>query len=107
MMNYDLLPEAVKPQLPRLYATEGYMKDALAVVHFYAHYHSWHWYVSEFDGTELFFGLVKGSCLEYGYFSLTELEVLRQHAWYWVIRDEAWKPIPLREIEAQWKQLGC
>jgi hypothetical protein len=32
------------------------------------------WYATEFDGEDLFFGLVDGLEKEFGYFSLSELE---------------------------------
>jgi len=38
---------------------------------------NWTWYASEFDGEDLFFGLVSGFEVELGYFSLKELQQVR------------------------------
>lgn len=105
-MSADLLPNAVRKQLPPLYSTEG-QEAALAIVHWWSPYSSWHWYASEFDGENLFFGLVKGWELEYGYFSLAEFQDVQKKFFSGIVRDETWQPVPLREIEAQWRQQGC
>lgn len=55
-------------------STEGLGDDAEIVVKFFTPWSNWTWYATEFDGEDLFFGLVDGFEKELGYFSLTELE---------------------------------
>ena len=68
----QLLPDEVRPMLPTLYATEDQL-DSVAVVRFFYPTCSWSWYVTEFDGDDLFFGLVDGDVPEFGYFRLSEM----------------------------------
>ena len=49
------------------------MPEPYAIVKFFTPDSSWTWYASEFDGDDLFYGLVDGFELEYGYFRLSEL----------------------------------
>ena len=46
----------------------------------------WTWYATEYDGEDLFFGLVSGFEVELGYFSRTELE---KRAWPAAAADRA------------------
>jgi hypothetical protein len=72
-----LLDEQSRQKLPELYSQEESGLDAEAVVKFFTPDRNWTWYASEFDGEDIFFGLVDGLELEFGYFSLSELEELR------------------------------
>lgn len=38
---------------------------------------NWTWWAYEFDGEDLFFGLVQGFEIEFGYFSLSELKSVK------------------------------
>ena len=91
-----LLNEDVRRRLPALYATE-HDADPIAQVKFFATFANWTWYATEFDGENLFFGLVFGFVAELGYFSLVDLESgagsFRQ-----VERDLYFKPRPLSEV---------
>ena len=69
-----LMNEEVRASLPPLYAGEEKGMEALVVVKYFAPWSDWTWYATEFDGKDLFFGLVAGFELELGYFSLSELE---------------------------------
>jgi hypothetical protein len=51
--------------------------DALAQVKFFISDAQWTWYASEFDGEDIFFGLVIGLEIELGYFSLSELKSVK------------------------------
>lgn len=66
-----LMTEELKRELPALYTQEG-SPDAIVHGHFYIG--QWHWYATEFDGEDIFFGFVVGHEPELGYFSLSELE---------------------------------
>jgi hypothetical protein len=69
-----LLTEEIRAALPPLGSTEGKGMDARIIVKFFTPTSSWTWYATEFDGEDLFFGLVDGLEKEFGYFSLSELE---------------------------------
>ena len=57
-------------------STDGLGDQAEVVVKFFTPWANWTWYATEFDGKDLFFGLVDGFEKELGYFSLSELESL-------------------------------
>ena len=48
--------------------------EKICVVKFFDPTGSWTWYATEFDGKDIFFGLVDGFELEWGTFSLSELQ---------------------------------
>ena len=73
-----LLTKAILKKLPPLYAMENKKaEDVPVVVKFFCPWGSWTWYATEFDGDDLFFGLVDGHVKEMGYFRLSELKSLR------------------------------
>lgn len=57
--------------------------DALAQVKFFTPDSNWTWYASEFDGQDIFFGLVAGQEMELGYFSPAELKESRLISQTW------------------------
>ena len=93
-----LLPQYVRRQLPSLYSQEELGLDALARVKFFYPDFSWTWYASEFDGEDMFFGLVDGDEAEFGYFSLSELLHTRGKLGLPLERDLYFQPTPLREL---------
>ena len=73
-----LLTKAILKKLPPLYAMEHTKAENVpVVVKFFCPWGSWSWYATEFDGKDLFFGLVDGHEKEVGYFRLSELKSLR------------------------------
>ncbi len=56
----NLLDQASREKLPPLYSGEEQGLDALAQVKFFTPDAQWTWYASEFDGEDIFFGLVSG-----------------------------------------------
>ena len=70
-VGQELLPPEIKEQLPGLYENEEYGLEAKALVKFFTPDSNWTWYASEFDGEDIFFGLVSGFEVELGYFSLS------------------------------------
>ena len=68
----ELLPKELREQLPPLYSQE-YEADPLVICKFFTPDSSWTWYALEFDGHDMFFGLVIGFEEELGYFLLSEL----------------------------------
>lgn len=73
----QLLPEEIRAALPTLRSTEGLGLDAPIIVKYFTPTSNWTWYATEFDGDDLFYGLVSGFETEFGYFSLSELEAIR------------------------------
>jgi hypothetical protein len=71
-MTMTLLPKHLGHRIPPLYATEE-DRDPIGGVKLFHPLSSWSWYVIEYDGDDLCFGLVDGYEKELGYFSLSEL----------------------------------
>ena len=86
------------PTIPPLRSQED-AADPIAYAKFFLH--SFTWFACEFDGEDLFYGMVY-SCHcpegEYGYFSLEELEGLPLNLGI-VERDKYFSPSPMSEID--------
>jgi len=72
--------------------------EAEVVVKFFTPWANWTWYATEFDGEDLFFGLVDGFEKELGYFSLSELEGLTGPGGLKIERDLHWTPKDLATL---------
>ena len=72
--------------------------DAIAQVKFFTPDSSWTWYASEFDGEDIFFGLVSGFEVEPGYFSLKEMQEVRGPMGLPIERDLYFEPKTLRGL---------
>lgn len=97
----ELLPQELREQLPPLYANEELGLDAKALVKYFTPDSSWTWYGSEFDGDDLFFGLVSGMEIELGYFSLSELAQARGPMGLPIERDLYFKAKTLGELKEE------
>lgn len=98
-MNHEqLLPAWVLKGLPPLGATEGHADPICQVKFFYPDF-SWSWYAIEFDGDDLFFGLVDGFERELGYFRLSELLENRGKLGLEIERDCHFRPTPLSKLK--------
>lgn len=94
-----LLTQQLRKQLPPLYSREeNPAGQAVAVVKFFTPWTNWTWYATEYDGEDLFYGLVDGHCKELGYFSLSELQSLNGPWGLKIERDRHWSPKPLEQI---------
>ncbi len=93
-----LLDDGSREKLPPLYSGEELGLDALAHVKFFTPDSSWTLYASEFDGEDIFFGLVSGFELELGYFSLKELKEAKGSLGLPIERDLYYEPKSLREL---------
>ncbi len=94
-----LIDQEIRTHLPELYAGEEKGLAALALVKFFTPDSNWTWYASEFDGDDIFFGLVVGQEIELGYFSLAELEQARGPLGLPIERDLYYKPKTLGELQ--------
>ena len=98
-MHIQLLTTTVRQALPPLYATE-HEEDPIVQCKFFSAWTRWTWYVLEFDGKDIFFGLVDGFEIELGYFSLSELESVRGPLGIPSIeRDVSFEPCTLSEVK--------
>jgi hypothetical protein len=94
----QLLTKEIRGKLPSLGSQDSKGGKAVAYVKFFTPDSSWTWYATEFDGEDLFFGLVEGQEKELGYFSLSELQSARGPMGLAVERDLHWTPKTLAEI---------
>jgi hypothetical protein len=101
-----LLDIESKEKLPPLYSQEALGLDALARIKFFMPDGNWVWYASEFDGDDLFFGLVSGFAVELGYFSLHALERRVGPLGLPIERDQHFEPKTLRELGELHKRGG-
>jgi len=93
-----LITEEIKRLLPKLYEQDGKGYDAIAYVKFFTPDSNWTWYVTEFDGKDIFFGLVDGFEKELGYFSLKELQSVKGPLGLKIERDLYFVPTKLEEL---------
>ena len=96
--NKPLLKEEIRNKLPKLYECEEQGLNALTQVKFFTPDSNWTWYASEFDGDDIFFGLVSGLEVELGYFSLSELQSVRGPLGLPIERDLYYIPKTLQEL---------
>lgn len=99
----NLLDAESRAKLPELYTGEEKGLDALALVKFFTPDSNWTWYASEFDGEDTFYGLVVGFEVEFGYFSLKELQSARGPWGMPIERDLYFQPKSLGELLNQHK----
>lgn len=97
MNKEQLLPKEILDKLPTLGKTEN-QKKPMAVVKFFYPDFSWTWYAVEFDGKDLFYGLVHGFEKELGYFSLSELMVNRGKLGCEIERDFYFEPVSVSKL---------
>ena len=93
-----LLNNKLKSKLPKLYEQDSKGLDVIAYIKFFTPDAGWTWYVTEFDGEDIFFGLVDGLEKELGYFSLTELQSVRGPFGLRIERDLYFKPVKIKEL---------
>lgn len=98
-----LITQTIRAQLPKLYGQEQ-AEVTIAYVKLFHPLSNWTWYITEFDGLDLCFGLSQGFEEELGYFSLSELESLRVRG-LGIERDLHFKPCPLSQVRKADKEV--
>ena len=74
----QLLTEEIRAKFKKVGSQDGKEPgEHQCIVKFFDPTGSWTWYATEFDGEDTFFGLVDGFELEWGSFSLTELQSVK------------------------------
>lgn len=96
--DYEFFPDELREKLPPLYSGEELGLMAQALVKFFTPDSNWTWYASEFDGNDTFFGLVSGLELEFGYFSLSELQSVKGPLGLAIERDIHFQPQPFQTL---------
>ena len=94
-----LLTAELRRRFPSLYSTEG-IADPKVQCRFFTPWSDWTWYPIEFDGEDLFFGLVEGFESELGYFSLREMQEVTGPGGLKIERDLHFKPVKLSTVKA-------
>ncbi len=92
----QLLSQEIRQRLPKLYSQES-VEDPIAQVKFFHPLSNWTWYATEFDGEDLFFGLVQSFEEELGYFSLSEMQSIKVGG-FGIERDLHFIPTPLSKL---------
>lgn len=96
---HTLLPADIASEIPPLYSEDGKGGEAIVHLKLFTPWTTWTWYVTEYDPAErVFFGLVHGQEIEFGYFSLAELEQIASPGGLRIERDLYWTTRPLKEI---------
>jgi hypothetical protein len=93
-----LITQEIRRRLPPLYGQERLGGKAVAFLKLFTPYSFFTFYATEFDGKDLFFGLVDGHVKELGYFSLSELQRTKGPLGLPIERDLHWTPTPLDQI---------
>jgi hypothetical protein len=92
---YNYLPDWM--QLPPLYHN-GNHPNPLGIIKLFTVDSSWTWYLMEYDGDDLLFGLAVGLETEFGYVSLRKLQSVTNPMGLHIERDLWFRPTPVREL---------
>lgn len=108
--NMDL-PKDVKKALVNAYKKNieddsGNMDEKVAYAKFFSPYSSWTAFAVDFDGEDMFFGLVYGPYCEAGYFGYTEMKTAMKCGVPLIERDEHWTPKTIKECKEEMKKRG-
>src|SRR5262249_148695 len=101
MSATKLLTDELRRELPALYSQDS-QHDPFVYAKFFTPDAGWTWFVTEGEPDEddfLFFGYVKGHCLETGYFSLSELEGAKGPFGLSIERDVFFNPGQWSEVK--------
>jgi len=83
----ELLTKENREAFKKIGSQDGKGAEAICVVKFFDPTGSWTWYATEFDGKDTFFGLVDGFELEWGPFSLSEMQSVKGRFGLGIERD--------------------
>jgi len=101
VMHSKLLPKEVRETLPALYAQEN-NPDPVVYIKFFTPDSSWTWFAWEFDGLNIFYGLVIGHEEEPGFFLLSELEETTGPMGLHIERDLYFQPAKLSQVRKEY-----
>ena len=92
-----LFTKELLASIPKLDETKD-MENPIAHIKLFYPDFSWTWYVVEFDGTDIAYGLVDGFEKELGMFSIKELIKTKGKMGLEIERDLHWKPRHINEL---------
>ena len=98
-----LLTKSIRRKLPALLEQDNKGDEAIAYVKHFTPWSNLSWFAIEFDGDDTFFGMVSGDYIEYGSFSLPELEAISGSGGLKVERDKFFIPMSLGRIKKMLK----
>lgn len=94
-----LLTKQIIEKLPKLYETESIkLLDKVVIAKLFHPASNWTWYIIEFDGEDICWGLISGHEVEFGYFSLKEIAQVKGPLGLPVERDQHFQPTLLKDI---------
>ena len=98
----ELMTQEIRHEFKKVGRQDGQGSgEHICVVKFFDPTGSWTWYATEFDGKDTFFGLVDGFELEWGTFSLSELQSVKGRFGLGIERDlYGGYPKKLKDISA-------
>lgn len=73
----ELMTQEIRELFKKTGSQDGKGNEAIVIVKFFDPTGSWTWFATEFDGEDIFFGLVDGFELEWGTFSLSEMQAIK------------------------------
>ncbi len=95
----ELLTKRLMKKIPKIYETEHLEnREKMMHVRLFTPWTSWTWYIMEFDGQDLCFGLVIGHEIEFGYFNLSELANIEGPEGLRIERDRYFMPSSVNDM---------
>lgn len=98
----QLLTKKLKERIPKMYETESLeTRDKIAQAKLFLPGTACTWYIVEYDGNDMCFGLVDlgyEECVEFGYFSLKELSETKSLYGLSIERDMYFEPKTFESI---------
>ena len=94
----ELLTKEIREAFKKIGSQDGKGEEAICVVKFFDPTGSWTWYATEFDGKDTFFGLVDGFELEWGSFSLSEMQSVKGRFGLGIERDRYFGMPKLKDV---------
>ncbi|KKN86992.1 hypothetical protein LCGC14_0262610 [marine sediment metagenome] len=96
----ELLTKEIREKFKKVGSQEKKeLGEQIVVVKFFDPTGSWTWYATEFDGKDIFFGLVDGFELEWGPFSLSEMQSVKGRFGLGIERDRYFGMPMIKDIE--------
>ena len=94
----ELLTKEIREAFQKTGSQDGKGAEAICIAKFFDPTGSWTWYATEFDGEDTFFGLVDGFELEWGDFSLSELQSVKGRFGLGIERDRYFGMPKLKDV---------
>ena len=101
------LTKALEKRFAQFGRQEEAGENAIVIAKFFTPDSNWSWFATEYDPVDrIFFGLVKGHEVEYGYFSRDELEGARGPMGLPIERDRYWGEKTVGDVKESLEEKG-